>query len=261
MSAVQFAKPLVASALCVASLFAQSTSNPSVEINYPGLNANRYINITVDGFSEHGLTVNDQGVPSEMVGFPLVQFMETAGWGKTPKDEVSQYLVRIEGDSTAILALSEVLRRSLDYRVWLVTGQCGTPLCITVAPSVLAVGSDGVVTARVKHVRRIRVTNVTSQELIDDAEFGRLSGYERDEGYRTLWWEYVRVEGIPVMIVTCSKEGRPEKSAVLLSEQVSEWNDGRLLDFLAGSVALRIDQQAKINRVGDFTVVGLRFAL
>ncbi len=256
-----FAKAFVASALWVASLFAQSASRPSVEINYPGLNANRYINITLDGFSQHGLAVDDQGASSEMIGSPLVQFMETAGWGNIPKDNVSQYLVRIEGDSTAILTLSEVLRRSLDYRVWLVTGRCGTPLCTTEAPSVLAVGSDGVVTARVKHVRRIRVTDITSQQQIDDAEFGRFSGYERDEGSRTLWWEYVRFEGIPVMIVTCSKEGRPEKSAVLLSERVSEWNDGRLLDFLAGSVALRIDQEPRIRRGGEFTVVRLRFAL
>lgn len=256
-----FAKPFVASALCLASLFAQSASKPSMEINYPGLNPNRYINITLDGFSRHGLVVNDQGTPSETIGFPLVQFMETAGWGKTPKDDVSHYLVRIDGDSTAILTLSEVLRRSLDYRVWLVPYQCPQPLSRTEAPLVLAVGSDGVVTARVNHVRRIRVTNVASRQLIDDAEFGRLSGYERNEGYRTLWWEYVRVEGIPVMIVTCSTEGRPEKSAVLLSEQVSEWNDGRLLDFLAGSVALRIDQEATIKRGGEFTVVRLRFAL
>jgi len=258
---MQLTNLFVASALFVAGLFAQATSRPSVEINYPGLNANRYINITLDGFSGHGLTVNDQGTPSEMFGTPLVQFMETAGWGKTPKDDVSQYLVRIEGDSTAILTLSEILRRSLDYRVWLVTGQCGSPLCLSEAPSVLAVGSDGVVTARVKHVRRIRVTNIASRQLMDDPEFGRLSGYERNEGYRTLWWEYVRFAGIPVMIVTCSKEGRPEKNAVLLSEQVSEWNDGRLLDFLSGSVVLRIDQEATIRRGGEFTVVRLRFAL
>jgi hypothetical protein len=258
---MRFTKPFAASALCAAGLFAQSVSNRSLEINYPGLNSNRYINITLDGFSEHGLTVNDQGTPSEMFGFPLVKFMETAGWGKTPKDKVSQYLVRIEGDSTAILSLSEVLRRSLDYRVWLVTGRCDPPRGVTEAPSVLAVGPGGVVTARVKHVRRIRVTDGTSQQLLDDAEFGRLSRYERDEGYRTLWWEYVRVEGIPVMIVTCSMEGRPEKSAVLLSEQVSEWNDGRLLDFLAGSVALRVGQEAIVKRGVDFTVVRLRFAL
>ena len=258
---MRFGKPFVASALCIASLYAQSTSNPSVAINYPSLNGNRYINITLDGYSEHGLTVDDQGTPREMVGTPLVQFMETAGWRNTPKDEVSQYLVRIEGDSTAVLTLSEVLRRSLDYRVWLVTGRCGTPLCVTEAPSVLAVGSDGVVTARVKHVRRIRVTNLSSQQLVDDAEFGRLSEYQGDAGSRKLWWEYVRVEGIPVMIVTCSREGRPEKSAVLLSEQVSEWKDSRLLDFLAGSVALRIDKEAIVKRGVDFTVVRLRFAL
>jgi hypothetical protein len=258
---MQFAKPLVTSALCVAGLCAQAPSNPSVAVNYPGLNANRYINITLDRFSEHGLTVNDQGVPSEMVGFPLVQFMETAGWRKTPKDEVSQYLVRIDGDSTAILTLSEVLRRSLDYRVWLVTGQCGTPVCMTVAPSVLAVGSDGVVTARVKQVRRIRVTKAAPQQRIDDAEFGRLSGFENGEGSRKLWWEYVRVEGVPVMIVTCSKDGRPEKSAVLLSEQVAAWNDARLLGFLGGSAALKINQEPAIKRGGEFTVVRLRFAL
>ena len=63
------------------------------------------------------------------------------------------------------------------------------------------------------------------------------------------------------MIVTCSREGRPEKSAVLLSEQVSEWKDSRLLDFLAGSVALRIDKEAIVKRGVDFTVVRLRFAL
>jgi hypothetical protein len=258
---MQLIKPFAASALCAAGLFAQSISNPSLEINYPGLNANRYLNITVDRFSEHGLTVNDQGTPSEMIGTPLVQFMETAGWGKTPKDSVSQYLVSIEGDSTAVLTLSEVLRRSLDYRVWLITGQCVTSLCATQAPSVLAVGSDGVVTARVKHVRRIRVTDVSAQQLLDDAEFGRLSQYERDEGYRTLWWEYVRIEGIPVMIVTYSKEGRPEKSAVLLSEKVSEWDDGRLLGFLAGSMALKIDHEATVKRGVHFTVARLRFAL
>jgi len=63
------------------------------------------------------------------------------------------------------------------------------------------------------------------------------------------------------MIVTCSMEGRPEKSAVLLSEKVSEWDDGRLLGFLAGSVALRIDHEATVKRGGEFTVVLLRLAL
>lgn len=258
---MQFTRPLVTSALCVAGLFAQSTSKRSVEINYPGLNPDRYINLTLQGLSEHGLAVNDQGTPNEMLGTPLVQFMEAAGWGNTPKDEVSQYLVRIEGDSTAVLTLSEVLRRSLDYRVWLVTQQSGKPLSRTEAPWVLAVGSNGVVTARVKHVRRIRVTNVSSRQPIDDAEFARFSRYERAAGIRNLWWEYVRVEGIPVMIVTCSSEGRPEKSAVLLSERVSEWSDRRLLDFLAGPVALRMDPEATVKRVDEFTVVRLRFAL
>ena len=256
-----FAKAVVASCVCIAGLCAQSASNPSVAINYPSLNANKFINITLDGYSQHGLTVNDRGTPSELVGTPLVQFMETAGWRNTPKEEASQYLVRIEGDSSAMLTLSEVMRRSLVYRVWLVTGRCGTPPCATEAPSVLAVGSDGTVTARVKHVRRIRVTNISSRQPMDDAGFARLSGFENGEGSRKLWWEYVRVEEIPVMIVTCAKEGRPEKSAVLLSEQVSKWNDGRLLEFLAGSVALRIDQEATIKRGGEFTVVHLRFAL
>ena len=55
MPAMQLAMPLAASALWVSALLAQSTAAPSVEINYPGPNPNRYINLTLDGLSGRDL--------------------------------------------------------------------------------------------------------------------------------------------------------------------------------------------------------------
>ena len=251
---MQFTKPFAASAFCVSILFAQPSLVPSVEINYPGLNPNRYINITVDGPLHHVFGGDDQ-----MAGFPLAQFLETAGWGQIPKGTISQYLVRIDGDDTATLPLSEILRRSFDNRVWLVMQQGGKALSRTEVPWVVAVASDGVVALSVKHVHHIRVTSMISQQPMDDVEFGRLAGYEKDEVGRTLWKKYVRVEGVSLMVLTSSTDGRPEKSAVLLSEQISKWDDRYLLGFLAGSESFGIDPEGTIKRVGEFTVVRLRF--
>ena len=258
-------RALAASGLWAVALLAQPASLPSVEVNYPGLNPNRYINLTLDWSLHHVFAAGGEGKQGEMAGVPLAAVLETAGWGQIPKEDVSQYLVRLEGDETATLPLSEVLRRSLDNRAWLVIEQGGKPLSRTEVPVMVAVASGGQVTLSVKHVQRIRVTNVTTHEPHDDVEFDRLSGYEagykRDEAGRTLWKKYVRVEGVPVMIVTSSTGGRLEKNAVLWSEQVSDWSDRRLFDFLAGSVALAIEGNGTIERVGGFTVVRLRFPL
>jgi hypothetical protein len=246
--------------LCVASLFARPTSELSVEINYPGLNANRFINLTLGRFVQHDFAVTDQDTPTQMVGFLFAHLLETAGWGRLSEDERSEYRVRIDGDDTATLPLSEVMRRSLDDRVWLVTEQYGKPLSRAETPLVVAVDSMGVVSVRINHVRQIRVVNEAVQQLVEDVAFGRLSGYEGDDGKRAVWKEYVRVEGISVMIVTCAAAGRLVKSAVLLSEQVSQWNDRRLLDVLARSAALKIDSGATVKRGSEFTVVCLRSA-
>jgi hypothetical protein len=78
----QFTRAFAVTTLSVASLFAQRPSVPSVDINYPGLNPNRYISLTLDGSLRHVFAANDQ-----MLGFPLAQFLDTAGWGQIPKDE------------------------------------------------------------------------------------------------------------------------------------------------------------------------------
>lgn len=253
---MQFTKPFAASAFSVSILFAQASSVPSVETNYPGLNPNRYINLTVDGPLRHVFGGNDQ-----MAGFPLARFLETAGWGQIPKDSISEYLVGIDGDDTATFPLSEVLTQSFDNRVWLVMEQGGKALSRTESPTMVGVASGGVVAVSVKHVQHIRVTNVVSQQPLDDVDFGRLSRYEKDEVGRTLWKKFVRAEGISVMVLTCSTDGRPEKSAVVLSEQISKWDDRHLLEFLGGSLALGIDPKGTIKRVDGFTVVPLRFPL
>ena len=79
---MRLAIPVAASALWMAILAAQSATAPSVEINYPGSSANRYINLSLNGFLQHGLGVNDRGAPGEMAGILLASFLETAGWGK-----------------------------------------------------------------------------------------------------------------------------------------------------------------------------------
>jgi len=106
---MQFGKQLAAFTLCGAALLAQSIPVPSVEINYPGLNPNRYIDIAAS-FPLHA-------VNGQMAGFTLARFLETAGWGQIPIDTVSQYLVRLDGDATATFPLSQVLSRSLVDRV------------------------------------------------------------------------------------------------------------------------------------------------
>src|ERR1017187_6391593 len=147
-SAMQFTKSFAVFNLGAALLFAQSTSKPSVEINYPGLNPNRYINITLDGSGRHVFAASDKGTAGEMTGMPLAEFLETAGWGQIPKNDISQYFVRFDGTDTATLPLSEVLRQSMDSRVWLVMEQGGKPLSGAEVPLVVAVAPGGAVTVR-----------------------------------------------------------------------------------------------------------------
>jgi hypothetical protein len=200
--------------LYAAGLLAQVPT--TVEINVPSLNANRYVNLDLSGYSSHGLAVYDHGAQRETNGFFLARFIETAGWAKI--DDMSRYLVRIDGEDTFTLPLSEVLRGSLKDRVWLVTDE---------APSVAVAGSDGVGDVKVRRVRRIRVTDTDSQQQIDDVDFGRLSLFENEAGNRILWKEYLRIDAISVLILTCSVQGRHEKLAVLLSKQVGEWSERR----------------------------------
>jgi hypothetical protein len=254
---MQLATPLGASALWVSALLAQSTPAPSVEINYPGPSPNRYINLTLDGILPHGLAVNGQGASGEMAGILLARLIETAGWGQVPEDDISNYLVGIYGDEIVTLPLSAFLPQSLDNRVWVVTERGGKPLSASESPLVIGVASGGVVTLRVKRVRHIRVTNFETERVVEDEEFGELSEYEAGDSRRTLWNRYLRVEGIPAMILTRAAEGRLENSAVLLSRQVSQWSDRLLLDFLAGSMAPGIAPDAAIVRGGEFTVVRL----
>jgi hypothetical protein len=254
---MQPARQLAASAVCAAVLLGQPFWEPSIETNYPGVNANRYVNLTLEGFPRHGFAMQNHGTRCEMSGVLLAQFLETAGWTSIPADKRTQFLVRIEGDEVATLPLSEALRRSLEDRSWLALEQCGTPLSSNAAPLLVVVDTNDAATLTIKRVRCIRVVNVAEQRLVEDVEFGRLSEYESDQGTRMLWKEYVRVEGISVMIFTWSGQGRHGRSAVLLSAQVSKWNEGRLRDFLTSSVALRIDSEAKIWRGDEFTMVRL----
>jgi sialate O-acetylesterase len=184
----------------------------------------------------------------------------TAGWSTIPKERESQYLVSVggDGDEAHAFPFGEVMSRSLESRVWLITEEGGGQLAGAEGPGLMVVGADGVVTTKIEHVRRIRVTNLTTQQLGEDAEFGRLAQYESEAGARVLWKEYVRVAGIPALIVTWSTGERRGKTAVLLSERVGQWDERRLLDFLAGPAALAIDPQAAIERGGEFTVVRLR---
>jgi hypothetical protein len=258
--AMRSTRLLAASAFCVAILPGQPSSEPSIETNYPGMNANRFVNLTLSGFPQHPFAMHSHGTRCEMSGVLFARFLEAAGWRSIPEDKRDQFLVRIEGESgeVATLGLAEALRRSLEDRSWLTREQCGTHLSRAAAPWLVVVDVNDAATLAIKRVRSIRVTNVAEQQLVKDVEFGRLSAYENGQGTRMLWKEYVRVEGISVMIATWSGEGRHGKSAVLLSEQVSKWDERRLLDFLAGKVALRIDSKAKIKRGDGFTIVGLR---
>jgi hypothetical protein len=258
---MQFARALAASAVWAGILFGESASEPFVEINFPGVNGNRYINLSVNDFERHRFAADDHGVIRELGGVLLSKVLKTAGWSTIPEDRESQYVVSVEGDGDDAHAFpfSEVLSRSLESRAWLITEQGGCPLTRAEGPWVMVVGAGDVATVKIEHVRRIRVTNVATQQLGEDADFGRLSQYESEAGARILWREYVRVAGIPAMIVTWSTGVRRGKSAVLLSERVAQWDERRLLEFLAGAAAQGIDRQAAIQRGGEFTLVRLRF--
>jgi hypothetical protein len=258
---MQFARALALSTVWAAIVLGQPAPEPFVEINFPGVNANRYINLSVNDFERHRFAVDDHGASREVGGVLLSRVLRTAGWSIIAEDRESQYVVSVEGDGDDAHAFpfSEVMSRSLENRAWLISEQGGWPLSSNEGPWVMVVGAGDVVTVKIEHVRRIRVTNVATQQLVEDADFGRLSAYEGEAGARILWKEFVRVGGIPALIVTWSTGVRRGKTAVLLSERVARWDERRLLDFLAGPAALGIDRQAAVQRGGEFTLVQLRF--
>ncbi|MGO9095220.1 MAG: hypothetical protein ACLQGV_08350 [Bryobacteraceae bacterium] len=258
---MEFARALAASAVWAGILLGQSASEPFVEINFPGVNANRYINLTLNDFGLHWFAADDHGTYRELAGVPLFKVLETAGWRILPKDGRRQYMVSVEGDGDYAHAFpfSEVLSRSLENRAWLIAWVAGRRLARDEGPWLMVIGAGDVATLKIEHVRRIRVTNVATQQLGEDADFGRLSQYESEAGARIFWKEFVRVDGIPAMIVTWSTGVRRGKTAVLLSERVAQWDERRLRDFLDGRAALGIDPQAAIQRGSEFTVVRLRF--
>jgi len=130
----------------------------------------------------------------------------------------------------------------------------------TEAPLVVAVGSGGVVTVRVKHVRQIRVTDGDTQQVIKDVDFERLSEHEIGEGNRILWNEYARVDGISVRIDTYSSQVGQERP---LSFCRSRFLNGMTVTCLIvlRSVDADIDPEGPIKRVGEFAVMRFRFSL
>ena len=254
---MQLGRLIAASAFFSAFLCAQTPAVRSVEINLPNLNANGHAYLRLNG-SLHAFHVSDQGVATEMAGFRLDKLLMTAGWGSIPDDQRSQYVVQIDGDGVGAvsLLLSEVVRRALDNRTWLVTERDGKPLSGSEAPWLIVVGPSDVVTPKIRCVRRIRVYGGVERQLAEDREFGRLSNYGTGDGTRMQWERYARVNGVPVLIVTWRSEERHGKNAILLSDRISGWTDRRLLDFLSGPVGLGVDPSATIQRGTEFTVVG-----
>ncbi len=191
-----------------------------------------------------------------MVGSPLAKFLSVAGWGNP--DDISRYVVRIEGDGMAVLTLSEILRRAINNRVWLVTERFDEPNSRTERPLVAVVGSDGVGDVRVRDVRRMLVIPNDSKDLIEDSDFTRLAAYSGTGGSRILWNEYIRLEGVAVMVGTWSMNGEPDKAAILLSERIAGWSDERVLNFLVMRAGLRIYPNATVERGADYTIVPLQ---
>jgi sialate O-acetylesterase len=229
---MQIARALAVSTVWAGILFGQAAPEPFVEINFPGVNANRYVNLSVNDFERHRFAVDDHGVSREVGGVLLSKVLMTAGWSTIPKERESQYLVGVEGDGDEAHAFpfGEVMSRSLESRVWLITEEGGRPLAGADGPWLMVVEAGGVATEKIAHLRRIRVTNVATQQLGEDTDFGRLSAYEGEAGARVLWKEFVRVAGIPAVIVTWSTGERHGKTAVLLSERVGQ-RDGRGGEF------------------------------
>jgi hypothetical protein len=156
---MQLRQWLAASAFFSGILCGQTPAVRSVEINLPNLNANGHAYLRLNGFLQHAFRVSDQGVATEMAGLRLDKLLMTAGWGSIPDDQRSQYVVQIDGDGVGAvsLLLSEVVRRALDNRTWLVTERDGKPLSGSEAPWLIVVGPSDVVTTKIRCVRRIRV--------------------------------------------------------------------------------------------------------
>ncbi|HEX8871477.1 MAG TPA: hypothetical protein VF758_01850, partial [Candidatus Acidoferrum sp.] len=226
------------------------------------LNANEHVYLRLNNFWQHAFHVNDDGIATEMAGFRLDKLLMTAGWGSIPDDQRSQYVVQIDGGgSDAVsLPLSQVVRHALDNRTWLVTERDGKPLAVAEAPWLVVVGPSDVVTAKVRHVRRIRVAGGAEEHPTEDEELGRLSHYGAGAGTgtRMQWERYARVRGVPVLIVKWTSGESHGKNAVLLSDRISGWTDRQLLDFLSGPMGLEVDPGATILRGAEFTVVGVK---
>ena len=111
-----FSLPLVVPSLFSMALLAaqKPTAYPAISVNYPTLKGDRFVTLTLDGFQQHKLTVNEGGAPGHLTAVLLDDFLSRAGWNHLPEAEKSKYRVHVEG------AAAEQAEFPLEnQRVWL----------------------------------------------------------------------------------------------------------------------------------------------
>jgi hypothetical protein len=142
--------PLLLPFLAVAA--EKSANPPGISVNYPSWKGDRFVTLTLDGFSQRKLSVINHGAPSELVGISLEDFLARAGWNHLPQTDVSSYVVHVEGPDAEQASFPLT-----DQRAWLVIepAKTGHP---NAEAELIVLNEHGVITQTIPGIRKIRVS-------------------------------------------------------------------------------------------------------
>lgn len=138
--------PLILVAPSMVAAAQKSGPAPAISVNYPTLRGDRFVTLTLDGFPQRKLSVNERGAAGQLIGILLDDFLARAGWNHLPEAQKSSYSVHVEG-----VAGEQAEFRLGDQRVWLI-----------VYPSkpqaeLIELNDRGSVTRKIPGIRTIRV--------------------------------------------------------------------------------------------------------
>jgi hypothetical protein len=132
---------------------------PAISVNYPTWKGDRFVTLTLNGFPQRNLSVNNVGGGVELTGIRLDDFLARAGWSHIPQGQKAGYIVHVEDahGEQASFALTEIETSPIDQRVWLVTDPL-KPDRLRPEAELIVLNDQGAVKQKISPVRRIRVS-------------------------------------------------------------------------------------------------------